>query len=60
MDPTLGVPLPEKSYGDACELTYDNIVVSGPVPFLDAGKSVGKNHDEENSRRERKHIDRKE
>ncbi|KAG9069550.1 hypothetical protein KI688_010453 [Linnemannia hyalina] len=26
MDPALGVPLPEKSYGDACELTYDNIV----------------------------------
>ncbi|KAG0210528.1 hypothetical protein BGX33_004845 [Mortierella sp. NVP41] len=26
IDPALGVPLPEKSYGDACELTYDNIV----------------------------------
>ncbi|KAF9358999.1 hypothetical protein BGX26_000405 [Mortierella sp. AD094] len=26
LDPSLGVPLPEKSYGDACELTYDNVV----------------------------------
>ncbi|KAG0216819.1 hypothetical protein BGX33_012039 [Mortierella sp. NVP41] len=26
LDPSLGIPLPEKSYGDACELTYDNIV----------------------------------
>ncbi|KAF9194235.1 hypothetical protein BGZ50_006527 [Haplosporangium sp. Z 11] len=26
LDPSLGVPLPEKSYGDACELTWDNVV----------------------------------
>ncbi|KAG0022720.1 AAA ATPase midasin [Entomortierella chlamydospora] len=26
LDPSLGMPLPEKSYGDACELTYDNVV----------------------------------
>ncbi|KAF9927981.1 hypothetical protein FBU30_002725 [Linnemannia zychae] len=26
LDPTLGVPLPEKSYGDACDITYDNII----------------------------------
>ncbi|KAF9433652.1 hypothetical protein BGZ76_009172 [Entomortierella beljakovae] len=26
IDPDLGVPLPEKSYGDACELTRENIV----------------------------------
>ncbi|KAF8955202.1 hypothetical protein BGZ46_002698, partial [Entomortierella lignicola] len=26
LDPSLGVPLPEKSYGDSCELTYDNVV----------------------------------
>ncbi|KAJ3000727.1 hypothetical protein HDV02_003529 [Globomyces sp. JEL0801] len=25
IDPTLGVPLPEKSYGDACELTWTNV-----------------------------------
>ncbi|KAF9437662.1 hypothetical protein BGZ76_011703 [Entomortierella beljakovae] len=26
LDPSLGVALPEKSYGDACELTYDNVM----------------------------------
>ncbi|KAF9188716.1 hypothetical protein BGZ50_001161 [Haplosporangium sp. Z 11] len=26
IDPSLGVPLPEKSYGDACELTYENVM----------------------------------
>ncbi|KAI7832449.1 phosphatidyl serine synthase-domain-containing protein [Gamsiella multidivaricata] len=26
LDPSLGVPLPEKSYGGACELTWDNFV----------------------------------
>ncbi|KAF9110511.1 AAA ATPase midasin [Mortierella sp. AM989] len=26
LDPSLGVPLPEKSYGDSCELTYENVV----------------------------------
>ncbi|KAI8600230.1 phosphatidyl serine synthase-domain-containing protein [Dissophora ornata] len=25
IDPSLGVPLPEKSYGDACDLNYENI-----------------------------------
>ncbi|KAG0241018.1 hypothetical protein BGX31_001522 [Mortierella sp. GBA43] len=25
LDPSLGVPLPEKSYGDACEVTWENV-----------------------------------